>query len=125
MCIRDRYYSREDRDRSASLMAREQARKQHSSSKVHAGSGGVDASWQNRGESLQALINYCENTKACRHALIAQYFGDVGTPPECDWACDWHKDAGALARRKRDGLASEEWCATQKQAGEYEYDEYE
>ena len=115
------YYSREDRDRAASLMAREQSRKQ--SAKGNHG-GGVDASWRNRAESLQALVNYCENVKSCRHALIAGYFGDSGTP-ECDWACDWHKDASALAKRKEDGLASEEWCATQRQTGGYEYDDYD
>jgi len=115
------YYSREDRDRAASLMAREQSRKQSAKSNY---SGGIDASWRNRGESLQALVNYCENAKTCRHSLIAQYFGEAETP-ECDWACDWHKDAPALMKRKEEGLASEEWCATQKQTGAYDYDDYD
>ena len=78
----------------------------------------------NRARSLQALIAYCENVGACRHRLIAEYFGDEGTP-KCEWACDWHKDAKMLAKMKDKGLASEEWCLTQRQTGAYAGDEYE
>ena len=78
----------------------------------------------NRGNSLQALIRYCESTDACRHKLIASYFGDI-SDPRCEWACDWHKDAKALKRDKMNGLASEEWCATQRATGAYQYDDYD
>jgi len=116
------YYSREDRDRAATRMASEQSMKQNAKGNYN---GDIDASWRAKGESLQALVNYCESTNKCRHELIAKYFGDSETPP-CDWACDWHKDPIGLVRRKDDGLANEEWCATQRQTGAYSgYDDYE
>ena len=113
------YYSREDRDRAAQTMGREQERNRGAS--AASGSRSQQA-MINRAKSLQALIAYCENVGACRHKLIANYFGDEGAP-KCEWACDWHKDAKSLARQKDKGLASEEWCATQRQSGAY--DEYE
>lgn len=120
------YYSREDRDRAAQIMAREQEKNRNGST---GGGGGGAAGTQrsqqamiNRAKSLQALIGYCENVGACRHKLIAQYFGDEGKP-KCEWACDWHKDAKGLIRAKEKGLASEEWCMTQRQSGAY--DDYE
>lgn len=116
------YYSREDRDRAASLLAREQERKNNSKSSAR--SAGPDAALINRAKSLQALVNYCENTSTCRHKLIAQYFGDQ-TTPECDYACDWHKDSAALVKRKDQGLASEEWVSTQRETGAYSYDDYD
>ena len=80
----------------------------------------------NRAKSLQALVDYCEATNRCRHRIIAGYFADEEVPP-CDFACDWCKDAEALVRRKEKGLASEEWCSTQREMGRYEggYDEYD
>lgn len=114
------YYGREDRDRAATMMARDQARQPSKGA-------GVAAQQQqllNRAKSLQALVGYCEATDKCRHRLIAKYFGDEEVPP-CDFACDWCKDAEALVRRKESGLASEEWCSTQRDAGRYDYDEYE
>jgi superfamily II DNA helicase RecQ len=77
-----------------------------------------------RAKSLQALVGYCEATDKCRHKLIAAYFADEETP-ECDFACDWCKDAEALVTRKEGGLASEEWCSTQREAGRYDIDEYD
>lgn len=119
------YYSREDRDRAASLMAREHEKKITSRPGSSRGGGSTpDPAMVNRAKSLQALVTYCENTSACRHKLIAQYFGEQITP-ECQWACDWHKDARALEKRKESGLASEEWCSTQRQTGAYAYDEYD
>lgn len=105
------YYSREDRDRAANMMMREQekqinSRGQNRQAAIH------------RSKSLQALISYCESVSTCRHKRIAMYFGEEASPP-CDWACDWHKDAKLLARRKDEGLADEEWIATQRQAGTY------
>jgi RecQ family ATP-dependent DNA helicase len=116
------YYGREDRDRAASLMARDTAR--------NALKGGNTAAQHeqlvNRAKSLQKLVAYCEATDGCRHKLIANYFADEEDPP-CDFACDWCKDAVALVRRKEKGLASEEWCSTQRDMGRYNsgYDEYE
>lgn len=74
---------------------------------------------KNRAESFQQLVNYCEGTNKCRHAFINEFFAGE-QPPVCDFACDWCKDAGALKRRKRDGLASEEWVSTQRERGEFD-----
>jgi bloom syndrome protein len=127
------YYSREDRDRGVALFTREQQRNSHAAK--NASGGGMTASGRQsvemRGRSLQALIAYCENVGACRHKLIAKYFGEEegggsGTAVKCEWACDWHKDPGLLKRRKELGLADEEWCATQRETGAYgEYDDYD
>lgn len=105
------YYSREDRDRAASMMQREQEKQNN-------GKGQNRQAMINRAKSLQALISYCESVNSCRHKQIAKYFGEDAIPP-CEWACDWHKDAKMLARRKDQGLANEEWIATQRQAGTY------
>lgn len=115
------YYSREDRDRAAMMMQRDVERALNT--KGNSAARGREA-MQNRAKSLQALIGYCESVKACRHRLIAQYFGDQSETP-CEWACDWHKDAKLLARKKEKGLASEEWCSTQRATGAYGYDEYD
>jgi bloom syndrome protein len=77
-----------------------------------------------RAKSLQALIAYCENTTTCRHSAISKFFGET-TKPTCEWACDWCKDAVALVKRKEKGLASEEWCSTQREAGAYAVDGYD
>ncbi|KAF2864044.1 ATP-dependent DNA helicase [Piedraia hortae CBS 480.64] len=101
------YYSREDRDRAGQMLAREMEKIK-------------GAALQNRDQSLKALVAYCEETGRCRHRLIADYFGD-SSPQVCDWACDWHKDPVGLRKRLRDSLASEEVCATQREAGAYGY----
>jgi RecQ family ATP-dependent DNA helicase len=114
------YYGREDRDRAAAMLARDQARQPSKGA-------GVTAQQQqliNRAKSLQALVGYCEATDRCRHKLIAKYFADESETP-CVFACDWCKDARAVVRRKECGLASEEWCCTQRDLGRYEVDEYE
>jgi RecQ family ATP-dependent DNA helicase len=117
------YYGREDRDRAAAMLAKDQARQPHNK-----GTGaGVAAQQQqliNRAKSLQALVSYCEATDRCRHRLIAKYFADEGETP-CNFACDWCKDAAAVVRRKERGLASEEWVCTQREMGRYDVDEYE
>ncbi|KAE8843439.1 hypothetical protein HRS9122_04542 [Pyrenophora teres f. teres] len=114
------YYGREDRDRAASMMARDAARQPTKGAGVQA----QQQQLMNRAKSLQALVGYCEATDKCRHKLIAKYFADEEDPP-CDFACDWCKDAEGLVRRKEKGLASEEWCSTQREMGRYEVDEYE
>lgn len=114
------YYSREDRDRAANMMARENEKKnnQRYHQRQHGGEGPADVNMEGKGKSLQALIAYCEATNGCRHKMIARYFGET-KDVECDYACDWHKDAFALVRRKDAGLASEEWCSTQRETGAY------
>lgn len=124
------YYGREDRDRAANMLAREQARNQYArggAGGAAGGRGGAAGSTSNalsRAKSLQALVAYCENTGQCRHQSICDYFGEEITPV-CEWACDWHKAAKALAKRKEEGLASEEWCSTQREMGAYADDDYD
>lgn len=116
------YYSREDRDRLVTMMRRDYEAKQSRAANRQL-SGPALGNMQGRERSLKALIDYCESTGACRHALIAKYFGDPETPV-CDWACDWHKDPAKLKRKKEEGLMSEEWCSTQRERGAYEADGY-
>ena len=98
------YYSREDRDRIANMIARE----------VKDG-----ANRDARARSLKQLTEYCENTSTCRHAMICRYFGETETPA-CDYACDWHKDPQGLKKRMARGLASEEFVSTQNGMGAYD-----
>jgi len=100
------YYSREDRDRVCNMVTRDMPKD---------GSGNK----QGRLESLNKLAAYCEDTNTCRHATICKYFGEAQVP-ECDFACDWHKDAQALKRRFAKGLASEEWISTQRDEGSFD-----
>jgi bloom syndrome protein len=114
------YYGREDRDRAATMMARDQQRQPSKGANIKA----LQDQMMNRAKSLKALVDYCEGTRGCRHKIISKYFADEGEIP-CDYACDWCKDAVALVKRKERGLASEEWVATQKEMGRYDIDEYE
>jgi RecQ family ATP-dependent DNA helicase len=114
------YYGREDRDRASTMLQLDQQRK---NSHRNNGAAAMD-NMMSRAKSLQSLVSYCENTGKCRHRLICDYFGEQVTPA-CDYACDWHKDAAKLARAKDDGLASEEWCSTQREAGAYAVDDYD
>jgi RecQ family ATP-dependent DNA helicase len=114
------YYGREDRDRAATMMARDQANKPSKG----AGVAAMQEQLVHRAKSLQALVGYCEATDKCRHRMIAKYFADEEVPP-CDFACDWCKDAVGLVKRRERGLASEEWCSTQREQGRYEVDDYE
>jgi RecQ family ATP-dependent DNA helicase len=115
------YYGREDRDKATQTLVRdiaEQARKKNNGLSP-------DADKVYKVKSFQALIDYCEATNTCRHRAISKYFGELQTPP-CDYACDYCKEREALAKRKESGLASEEWCATQREQGNYDgaYDDY-
>jgi RecQ family ATP-dependent DNA helicase len=114
------YYGREDRDRAANMLGRDQSRQPTKG----AGVAAQQEMFNNRGKSLHALVSYCEATNKCRHRMIAEYFADEEVPP-CDFACDWCKDAVALVKRKEKGLATEEWCSTQRAEGRYDIDEYE
>ena len=105
------FYSREDRDRASYRIAKDAA----------AAEGKVSRSGQAKGraQSFQKLVEYCEDTETCRHRLISQYFGDREHPPECDFACDWCKNAEGLKKRKDEGLASEEWVSTQRERSDF------
>jgi superfamily II DNA helicase RecQ len=72
---------------------------------------------------ISQLVSYCESTNLCRHVSICHYFGE-NIVPQCYYACDFHKDPEALVKAKEEGLASEEWCSTQRVnvAEEDEYD---
>jgi bloom syndrome protein len=113
------YYAREDRDQVENLMSRDYSRI-GKSKKTPAVVGNMES----RMKSLQSLVSYCESTRACRHHLISQYFVEEGQPV-CDWACDWHKDPLKLKKAKEAGLASEEWCSTQREMGVYAVDDYD
>ncbi|KAH8685566.1 recQ family helicase-like protein RecQ [Tricladium varicosporioides] len=98
------YYSREDRDRAYNRLSKDQKE---------------NSNLEARMKSLQALIKYCEDTETCRHKMICTYFGEKEIP-ECDYACDWHKDAKALKRAKDRGLMSEDWVSTQRDLGAFD-----
>lgn len=148
------YYGREDRDRAQSMMQRELQKKMHAkvgaarrtgpprgfeSAARHSFSDmddGPDVDFDpmkdpavaGRVKSFEALIAYCEDTKRCRHRAICAYFGEEPVPAAadlCNYACDWCRDAADLVKRKDKGLASEDWCSTQREQGaydEYDYD---
>ncbi len=97
------YYSREDRDRTFNRMGKDTKEKSNLTARV---------------KSLQALVDYCENVDSCRHHLITKYFGEKEVP-ECEYACDWHKDAKKLRKDKMNNLQSEEWVSTQRDLGRY------
>lgn len=106
------YYSREDLERVLRMV------------RSGGGSGDTETNSDARRRSLLKLAEYCENTDRCRHELICEYFGETAAP-ECDFACDWHKDRDDLEERARKGLASEEYVSTQAMQGTYDcyYDE--
>ncbi|KDQ20898.1 hypothetical protein BOTBODRAFT_321879 [Botryobasidium botryosum FD-172 SS1] len=62
------YYSREDAIRVQKLVSRNHAAREQND--------GPEPS-QRAPESIQALINFAENTSVCRHVLICRYFGEV------------------------------------------------
>ena len=98
------YYSREDLERVMRLIKND---------------GKDGANYEGRLRSLQQLAFYCEKTDGCRHATICKYFGETQVP-ECDFACDWHKDKYDLEERFEKGLATQEWVSTQAQQGTYD-----
>lgn len=127
------YYAREDRDRAQFMMAKDLERKKNNSNSRNYGSAPdgeayVDPQTRHRAASLDALVEYCEATTRCRHRAICRYFGEEAEKAQCDFACDWCKDARALVQRKERDLASEEWCSTQRETGAYGnggWDEYD
>ncbi len=147
------FYSREDRDRVAYRLARDNAEKGNAGSAYGDGEERVlSTQAQGRATSFQQLVKYCEGTKICRHRFINVFFGEEGggaadRPANeiededkaqgkkedregkwagCDFACDYCKDSRDLKQRKREGLASEEWVSTQRnKEGEEWYGEGE
>jgi len=147
------FYSREDRDRVAYRLARDNAEKGNAGSAYGDGEERVlSTQAQGRATSFQQLVKYCEGTKICRHRFINGFFGEEGggaadRPANeiededkaqgkkedregkwagCDFACDYCKDSRDLKQRKREGLASEEWVSTQRnKEGEEWYGEGE
>jgi RecQ family ATP-dependent DNA helicase len=98
------YYSREDRDRAFNRLRKDSK---------------AQSNFEARVKTLQALVEYCEDTDTCKHRLICKYFGEKDIP-ECDYACDWHKDAKSLKKEKMNSLMSEEWVSTQRDLGRFE-----
>lgn len=109
------YYSREDRDRAYNRISRDSKEK--------------NSNLEARMKSLQALVFYCEDMNTCRHKVICKYFGEEEVP-NCEFACDWHKDAKGLRKRRDKGLKDEEWVSTQREMGRFDsgfegYDGYD
>ncbi len=98
------YYSREDKSRIENMVARDIPKD--------------GANGRARMNSLKKLVEYCETTTTCRHQAVCRYF-DEKEVPECDYACDWHKDAQDLKKRKK-ALETEEFVCTQQEQGQYE-----
>jgi len=119
------FYSREDRDRVGRRIS-----KDIGNSNGHAiGKGGQAAKdkeiqMKSRAESFQALAKYCEQTDRCRHMAIGEFFGEKEVKA-CDRACDFCMEGEGLKKRKRDGLASEEWVSTQMERSDFYGDEYD
>ena len=120
------FYSREDRDRTGYRIARDNG---------NSGNGQRDGSRDGaakkketqlkaRAESFQALVKYCEQTDRCRHVTIGEFFGEKGVEP-CKQGCDVCMEGEGLKKRKREGLASEEWVSTQRQREDFYGDEYD
>lgn len=104
------YYSREDRDRICNMVGRDLKEGENRTARL---------------KSLKYLADYCESVGVCRHAMICKYFGEEKLP-QCDFACDWHKNPEGLRKRLARGLATEEWVSTQREGGAYDryYDDY-
>jgi RecQ family ATP-dependent DNA helicase len=92
-------YTREDKERAefrvSSDLSREKAATAKGESRMH---------------SLKSIVDFCETTDVCRHALVSRYFGDsvAGSGADCSFACDVCKEGPAkLKKRKERGLATE------------------
>jgi superfamily II DNA helicase RecQ len=112
------FYTREERDR---VTLRVQADANREARKAAPTS--MQSSVAAKGESLKAVVDYCENTSRCRHEVIAEYFGDQGGG-QCDFACDFCKEGErALQRRKGRSLASEREALefSQREASRVDY----
>lgn len=136
-------YTREERDRTiyrVNMDAARNANRKHPHQHPHPNPSPSSSSSSSRPghriKTLQKAIEYVENTSVCRHRLIAAYFGQrhgsganhisqvpPPPPPPCDYACDVCKEgAGAVARRRDRGLASDEQASQFTQARNWDYD---
>lgn len=120
------FYSREDRDRTGYRIARDNG---NGGNGQRDGSGAATAKkntvqLNSRAESFQALVKYCEQADRCRHVIIGKFFGEKDVEP-CKQGCDVCMEGLGLKKRKRDGLASEEWVSTQRQREDFYGDEYD
>ncbi|KAK6478356.1 ATP-dependent DNA helicase Q5-like isoform X1 [Huso huso] len=80
------YYSRTDQDQLRFLITKE-------ISKSQAKHGAVNDSDKATMAGFEALVAFCEKD-GCRHAAIAQYFGDE--KPRCNKSCDFCKNPAAV-----------------------------
>ncbi|KIV90718.1 hypothetical protein PV10_05344 [Exophiala mesophila] len=107
-------YTREEKDR-CDYRTRMDANKEKNKTKA-----------KSRLQSLKSVVDFCEGTTVCRHALVAKYFGDDPASVDCLFACDVCKEGpGELKKRKDKGLATEEeaFSFTQREAiTNYDYD---
>ena len=103
------FYSREDRDRAVLRVANDARSKGGGSASAEQRENQISF----RTESFRKLVEYCESTERCRHEFIAEFFGEGKQSAQCDFACDFCKDAEDLKRRKVNGLATEEFVSTQ------------
>lgn len=107
-------YTREEKDR-CDYRTRMDANKEKNKTKA-----------QSRMQSLKSVVDFCERTTVCRHALVAKYFDDDPASVDCLFACDVCKEGPAeLKKRKDKGLATEEeaFSFTQREAiTNYDYD---
>ena len=108
------YYSREDCARISNRILSDPGQGNRGS-----GGGGATLAQKARQaetkvKSFRSLVDFCECTSRCRHELVTEYFGEKAEAGVCDFGCDYCKDAKGLKRRKKEGLASEEYVSTQQ-----------
>lgn len=113
------FYSREDRDRVGYRISRDIG---HGNGNGNSNAGQAaknkEVQLKSRADSFQALVKYCERTDRCRHMVIGDFFGEEDVKA-CDRACDFCMEGDGLKKRKRDGLASEEWVSTQRERSDF------
>ena len=120
------FYSREDRDRTGYRIARDNGNGSngHRDGNEGAAAKAKETQLKSRTESFQALIKYCEHTDRCRRVIIGEFFGEEGIEA-CEQGCDVCMEGQGLKKRKREGLASEEWVSTQRQREDFYGEEYD
>ena len=122
------FYSREDRDRTGYRIARDNSSGNGGNGQRNgSGDGAVkkkEVQHNSRAESFQALVRYCEQTDRCRHVIIGEFFGEKDVEP-CEQGCDTCMEGQGLKKRKKEGIASEEWVSTQRQREDFYGDEYD
>ncbi|KAI9094058.1 P-loop containing nucleoside triphosphate hydrolase protein [Phlyctochytrium arcticum] len=112
------YYSHADRDRRTFLNSMETANRS---------AKGVKPPSEEENKSFEKMIEYCENTKTCRHVFFHKYFSggekSSATPPKDELCpskrCDVCKNQKHLEKAKREALGdhSNEMGGYQFEAG--------